>query len=160
MPRFRDTSVWSLRLGDVIRFRSPYGEFQGRVVQLDATAADGCVIGAVRDLRGRIRPFRLTPSDQVWRRPLRLDEMLSDLGQRPASERPIAGYQVKVGTERDPLWLHRTPNGYEMRRDMSAIPPFVDRAQAQLGCRWVTQVAPGVATLIQPVYEPPGLGPN
>lgn len=159
VPRFRKASVWSLRLDDVIRYRSPNGRIHGRVIELDLVPEHGEVVGAVLDRNGRTRQFRFTDSDKVWRRLVPLGGMLADLDQPPEPERPIKGYQVKVGRERDPYWLHRAGDGYEVKQDMPVDPPFLGLEEAHCASLWVSQMSPESATLIQPVYQPLGHDP-
>jgi len=152
VPRFRKTNGWSLRLGAVICYRTREGRITGTVVELAVDPQDGSAVGAVRDEGGRTRPFRLTRTDAVRRRLLGLGEILADPDGPPPSDRPVLGYHLRVGRERDALWLHRYGEEYAVKQEKPAEPPFRDRTEAESAGRWVSLRAGEVATLVEPVY--------
>lgn len=155
MPRFRKTSVWSLRPDDVIRFRSPTDRGRGRIVALTGDVTTGFVSLTVREGSGATRQVRLTGRDTAWRQPLPLSKILLDLDAAAPTDpdRPVRGYHVKVGWEREPLWLLRHGDAYGVSEERPREPPFADRDEALEACRWLTGMHPEVATLVQPVYE-------
>jgi hypothetical protein len=86
------------------------------------------------------------------RRRLSLPEILSELDERPDPARPVDGFHVQVGTERNPFWLHRSGDHYAVTDTRPLEPPFVTESEARLAQTWFIQVMPDVATLCEPVY--------
>jgi hypothetical protein len=81
-----------------------------------------------------------------------LDAILSVLDERPDPDRPVCGYQIKVGTERNPFWLHRSGDLYELTDTRPCEPPFATEREANLARTWFIANMPDVPTLCEPEY--------
>ena len=100
---------------------------------------------------GFIRTISLWHARQRTRR-LSLNEILADLGEHDERGRPVRGYHVKVGSERDPFWLHRSGGHYEVINTRPYEPPFATECDAFLARTWFIEAMPDVPTLCEPVY--------
>ena len=85
-------------------------------------------------------------------RRLSLNEILADLEEHHEPWRPVRGYHVKVGSERDPFWLHRCGDYYEVINTRPAEPPFASECAAALARTWFIEAMPDVPTRCEPVY--------
>ena len=81
-----------------------------------------------------------------------LTEILAELDERPDPGRAVCGYQIKVGTERNPFWLHRSGDQYEVTDTRPFEPPFATECEARLARTWFIETMPDVPTLCEPVY--------
>ena len=86
-------------------------------------------------------------------RRLSLTEILAEIDAPAEVGRPVCGYQVKVGSERNPFWLCRSGDHYEVTDTRPGEPPFVTECEARLARTWFIQAVPDVATLCEPVYS-------
>jgi len=86
-------------------------------------------------------------------RRLSLTEILAEIDASTEGGRPVCGYQVKVGSERNPFWLCRSGDHYEVTDTRPCEPPFVTECEARLARTWFIQTVPDVATLCEPVYS-------
>ena len=91
-------------------------------------------------------------------RPSSLTEILAELDERPDPGRAVCGYQIKVGTERNPLWLHPCGDRYEVTDTRPLEPPFATECEARLARTWFIETVPDVPTLCEPVYTQAPLG--
>ena len=85
-------------------------------------------------------------------RRLSLNEILADLDEHDEPGRPVRGYHVKVGSERDPFWLHRSGGHYEVINTRPYEPPFATECDAVLARTWFIEAMPDVPTRCEPVY--------
>ena len=96
-------------------------------------------------------PWRARQHPRLRR--LSLTEILAEIDASPEPGRPVCGYQVKVGSERNPYWLCRSGDHYEVTDIRPCEPPFVTEYEARLARTWFIQTVPDVATLCEPVYS-------
>src|SRR6478672_9312630 len=95
-------------------------------------------------------------SSSHWRarqrtRRLSLTEILADLDE-DVPRRLVRGYHVKVGSERDPFWVHRSGDHYKVINTRPYEPPFATERDAVLAQTWFIEAMPNVPTRCEPVY--------
>ena len=82
-----------------------------------------------------------------------MTEILAEIDASLEPGRSVCGYQVKVGSERNPSWLCRSGDHYEVTDTRPGEPPFVTECEALLARTWFIETVPDVATLCEPVYS-------
>lgn len=116
---------------------------KGSMHRLRKPSEHGFVLTTLGRSRQRLRLNRLS-----------LTAILAEIDARPDPGRPVCGYHVKVGTERNPFWLHRSGDHYDVTDVRPFQPPFRTECEATLARTWFIEAMPDVATLCEPVYSP------
>jgi hypothetical protein len=80
--------------------------------------------------------------------------MLADL-DHPSdySERPVRGYQLKVGSEREPYWLVPEGDTYTVVDRRPVEPPFECDADARRAQAWFAVTYPAFASVLETGYR-------
>ena len=85
---------------------------------------------------------------------LSLREILAELDRPADIDRPARGYQIKVGSEREPYWLQPEGEAYAVVDRRPAEPPFATEYEARQALAWFTAAYPGFAYLLERVQLP------
>lgn len=88
------------------------------------------------------------------RRRLSLREILAEL-DHPShySGRPVRGYQLKVGSEREPYWLVPEGNTYTVVDRRPVEPPFDCEGDARRAQAWFAVAYPAFASVLETDYR-------
>ncbi len=84
---------------------------------------------------------------------LSLREILAELDYPADADRPLQGYQVKVGSEREPYWLLPAGAAYTVVDHRPAEPPFATEYEASRAQEWFATTYPGFASLLETVHR-------